>query len=44
MIEACEAACATGLRQVRLGNCGVFARSAEQQETLVNRLGTDRIG
>jgi len=44
MIEACEAACETGLRQVRLGNCGVFARSAEQQETLVNRLGTERIG
>jgi pyruvate-formate lyase-activating enzyme len=44
MIEACESVCAVGLRQVRLGNCGVFARSSEQWELLVQRVGVERIG
>ena len=44
MIEACEVSCEAGLRQIRLGNCGVFARTAEQWERLVNRVGMERIG
>jgi pyruvate-formate lyase-activating enzyme len=44
MAEACEAACEAGLRQVRLGNCGVVARTPEQWATLVERVGPERIG
>ena len=34
----------TGLRQVRLGNCGVFARTAEGWEALLDRVGLEGIG
>jgi pyruvate-formate lyase-activating enzyme len=44
MVEACEAICEVGLRQVRLGNCGVFARGGEGWAELVDRVGVDRIG
>jgi pyruvate formate lyase activating enzyme len=44
MLAACEAACEAGLSQVRLGNCGVFARTAEQRERLLQRVGVERMG
>jgi pyruvate formate lyase activating enzyme len=44
MIEACEAVCDAGLRQVRLGNCGIFVRGAEQWAILMERVGAERIG
>lgn len=44
MVEACEAVCETGLRQVQLGNCGIFARDAQQWATLLERVGVERIG
>ncbi len=44
MIEACEAVCETGLRQVRLGNCGIFVRTKAQWERLVDRVGLQRVG
>jgi pyruvate-formate lyase-activating enzyme len=44
MVEAYEAVREAGLRHVRLGNCGVFARTAEQWSTLVERVGMEGIG
>jgi hypothetical protein len=44
MIEACEAVCEAGLRQVRLGNCDVFAPTPEQRATLVKSVGAERVG
>jgi len=44
MVEACEAVCEAGLRQVRLGNCGVFVRTAEDWAVLLTRVGVARIG
>jgi len=44
MVEAYEAAREAGLRQVRLGNCGVFARTAEQRAMLLERVGVEGMG
>jgi pyruvate-formate lyase-activating enzyme len=44
VVETYEAVRETGLRQVRLGNCGVFARTAEQWTTLLERVGVEGIG
>jgi pyruvate formate lyase activating enzyme len=44
MVRACEAVCETGLRQVQLGNCGIFARTSEEWATLLERVGVERIG
>jgi pyruvate-formate lyase-activating enzyme len=44
MIQAYNAVRAAGLRQVRLGNCGTFARTAEQWETLLGAVGRDGLG
>lgn len=44
MVEACEAVCEAGVRQVRLGNCGVFVRTLEKWAELLDRVGVERIG
>jgi pyruvate-formate lyase-activating enzyme len=44
VIQAYNAVRAAGLRQVRLGNCGTFARTAEQWETLLGAVGRDGLG
>jgi pyruvate-formate lyase-activating enzyme len=44
MIQAYTAVIETGLRQVRLGNCGVFARTTEQWHALLEATGEDALG
>ena len=44
MAETYETVREIGLCQVRLGNCGVFARTAEQWETLLGRVGLEGLG
>jgi pyruvate-formate lyase-activating enzyme len=44
MVEAYQASREAGLRQVRLGNCGVFARTAEEWESLLAAVGREGIG
>ncbi|UCC65797.1 MAG: radical SAM protein [Anaerolineae bacterium] len=44
MVEAYEAVRKAGLRQVRLGNCGVFVRNAGGWEALRERVGLEGIG
>ncbi len=44
MIEAHEAVRNAGLSQVRLGNCGLFARTSEQWDTLLAAVGRNGIG
>ncbi len=44
MIETCDAVCDAGLRQVRLGNCGVFAQGDREWAHLVESVGAARIG
>jgi pyruvate-formate lyase-activating enzyme len=44
IVQTYEAVRETGLQQVRLGNCGVFARTEEQWETLITVVGREGIG
>ncbi len=44
VVEAYEAVHEAGLRQVRLGNCGLFARTDEQWEALLAAVGREGIG
>jgi hypothetical protein len=44
MVQAYEAVRQTGLRQVRLGNLGVFARTAGEWETLLDAVGMEWLG
>jgi pyruvate formate lyase activating enzyme len=44
MLEAYDAARETGLQQIRLGNCGVFARTPEQWQRLRAAVGQDGMG
>ena len=44
MLRAHTAVIEIGLRQVRLGNCGVFARTSEQWHALLEATGKDALG
>ena len=44
MVEAYDAVGEAGLRQIRLGNLGVFARTEEQRTALLTAVGQESIG